>query len=117
MSNLFFSDNVFYSIRKLNPHLSIFMTSYLYLLLNWKRLKLACGVKGNTLRNTLIRNCRTACICAFFVAISLKACLIQLLTSCKTNSYDNFNISHQTSALVISFMCNMGVIECNAFCS
>ena len=28
------------------PHLSIFLTSYLYLLLNWKSPKLACGVIG-----------------------------------------------------------------------
>ena len=34
MSNFFFSHNVFYSIRKLYPHLSIFLTSYLYLQLN-----------------------------------------------------------------------------------
>ena len=39
MSNFFFSHNVFYSIGKLYPHLSIFLTSYLYLLLNWKSLK------------------------------------------------------------------------------
>ena len=42
----FFSHNVFYSIGKLYSHLPIFMTSYLYLLLNWKRPKLACEVKG-----------------------------------------------------------------------
>ena len=35
-SNFFFSHNVFYSTRKLYPHLPIFLTSYLYLLLNWK---------------------------------------------------------------------------------
>ena len=46
MSNFFFSHNVFYSIRNLYPHLSIFMTSYHYLLLNWKSPKLACEVKG-----------------------------------------------------------------------
>ena len=28
------------------PHLSIFLKSYLYLLLNWKSPKLACEVKG-----------------------------------------------------------------------
>ena len=33
-SNFFFSHNVFYSIRQLYPHFSIFMTSCLYLLLN-----------------------------------------------------------------------------------
>ena len=44
--NFFFSHNVFYSIRKLYPQLSIFLTSYLYLLLNWKSSKLACEVKG-----------------------------------------------------------------------
>ena len=32
--------------QKLYPHLSIFLTFYLYLLLNWKSLKLACEVKG-----------------------------------------------------------------------
>ena len=46
MSNFFFSHNVFYSIRKLYPHSSIFLTSYLYLLLNWKSPKLAYEVKG-----------------------------------------------------------------------
>ena len=45
-SNFFFSHNVFYSIRKFYPHLSIFFTSYLYLLLNWKSPKLASEVKG-----------------------------------------------------------------------
>ena len=35
-SNFFFSHNLFYSIRKLYAHLSIFLTSHLYLLLNWK---------------------------------------------------------------------------------
>ena len=35
-SNFFSSHNVFYSIIKLYSHLSIFWTSYLYLLLNWK---------------------------------------------------------------------------------
>ena len=44
-SNFFFSHHVFYSIRKLYPHLSIFLTLYLYLLLNWKRLKLPCEIK------------------------------------------------------------------------
>ena len=44
-SNFFFSHNVFYSIRKLHHHLSIYMTSYLYLLLSWKSQKLACDVK------------------------------------------------------------------------
>ena len=44
-SNFFFSHNVFYSIRKLYPHLSIFLTLYLYLLLNWKSPKLAYQVK------------------------------------------------------------------------
>ena len=39
-------NNVFYSVRKLYPHLSVFMTSCLYLLLNWKSPKLACEVKG-----------------------------------------------------------------------
>ena len=46
MSNFFLSHNVFYSIRKLYPHLSIFMTSYLYLLLNWKSPKFQHEVKG-----------------------------------------------------------------------
>ena len=41
-SNFFFSHHVFYSVRKLCPHLSIFLTSYLYLQQNWKSLKLAC---------------------------------------------------------------------------
>ena len=42
MSNFsFFPHNVFYSIRYLYLHLSTFLTSYLYLLLNWKSLKLA----------------------------------------------------------------------------
>ena len=45
MSNFFFSHTVFYSIRKLYPHLSIFLTSYLYLLLNRKSPKLAYQVK------------------------------------------------------------------------
>ena len=45
-SNFFFFHNVFYLTRKLYPHLSIFLTLYLYLLLNWKSLKLARGVKG-----------------------------------------------------------------------
>ena len=40
-SNFFFSHNVVNSIRKLYPHVSIFLTSYLYLLLNWKSPKLA----------------------------------------------------------------------------
>ena len=39
-------NNVFYPIRQLYPHLSIFLTSYLYLLLNLKSLKLAYEVKG-----------------------------------------------------------------------
>ena len=46
LSNFFFSHNVFYPIRKWYTQLSIFMTSYLYLLLNWKSLKLAYQVKG-----------------------------------------------------------------------
>ena len=45
-SNFFFSHNVYYSIRKLYPHLLIFFTSYLYLVLNWKSPKLAYEVKG-----------------------------------------------------------------------
>ena len=45
-SNFFFSHNVFHSIIKLCPHLSKFLTSYLYLLLNCKSPKLACEVKG-----------------------------------------------------------------------
>ena len=45
-SNFFFSHNVFYSIRKLYPHFSVLLTSYLYFLRNWKSLKLACEVKG-----------------------------------------------------------------------
>ena len=44
-SNFFFSHNVFFSIRKLYPYLSVFMTSYLYFPLNWKSLKLAYQVK------------------------------------------------------------------------
>ena len=44
-SIFFFSHNVFYSIRKLYPHLSEFLT-YLYLLLISKSLKLACEVEG-----------------------------------------------------------------------
>ena len=39
-SNFSFSHNVFYLIRNVYPHLSIFLTSYLYLLLNWKIPKL-----------------------------------------------------------------------------
>ena len=39
--NFSFSHNVFNSIRWLYPHFSIFLTPYLYLLLNWKNLKLA----------------------------------------------------------------------------
>ena len=45
-SNFFFPHNVLYSIRKLYPHLSIFLTPHLYLLLNWKSPKLACEVRG-----------------------------------------------------------------------
>ena len=45
-SNFFFSHNVFYSIREMNPHLSIFLTSYLYLMMNLKSLKLAYEEKG-----------------------------------------------------------------------
>ena len=45
-SNFFFSHNVFYSIGKLYSYLSIFLTSYLDFLLNWKSLKLACEIKG-----------------------------------------------------------------------
>ena len=45
-SSLSFSHNVSYSIGCLNPYLSIFFTSYLYLLLNWKTPKLAYQVKG-----------------------------------------------------------------------
>ena len=45
-SNFFFSHDVFYSVRKLYPFLSIFLTSYLYLLLNVKSLILAYQVKG-----------------------------------------------------------------------
>ena len=45
-NNSFFSLNVFYSTRKLYPHLSIFLISYLYLFLKWKSLKLAYEVKG-----------------------------------------------------------------------
>ena len=37
-SNFSFSHNVFNLIRWLYPHLPIFLTSYLYLLLNWKSL-------------------------------------------------------------------------------
>ena len=44
-SNFSFSHNVFYSIRYLYLHLSTFLT-YLYLLLNWKSLKLAYQVNG-----------------------------------------------------------------------
>ena len=40
MSNFSFSHNVFYSIRYLYPHLSIFLTLYLYLLLCGKELTL-----------------------------------------------------------------------------
>ena len=36
----------FLLIRKLYPHLSIFLISYLYLLLYWKSPKVACEVKG-----------------------------------------------------------------------
>ena len=50
MSNFFFSHNVFYSIRNLYPHLSIFMTLFLYLLLNWKSPKLAYEVKDLTVK-------------------------------------------------------------------
>ena len=32
--------------QKIYSHLSKFLTSYLYLLLNWKSPKLACEVKG-----------------------------------------------------------------------
>ena len=45
-SNFSFSHNVFYSVKELYPHLSIFLTSYLYLLLKWKSLKLTYQVKG-----------------------------------------------------------------------
>ena len=41
----FFSYNVFYSIRKFYPHLSIFLT-YFHLLLNWKSLKLSNFLSG-----------------------------------------------------------------------
>ena len=44
-----FFHNVFYSNRKLYPCLSIFITSYLYLLLNWRSPKLACEVKGEVM--------------------------------------------------------------------
>ena len=50
-SNFFFSHDVFYSIRKLYPHLSIFMTSYLCLLLNWKSPKVACELPCQTAQN------------------------------------------------------------------
>ena len=43
-SNFFFSHNVFYSIRKLYPHLSIFLKSYLHLQLNWKSPKSGEGL-------------------------------------------------------------------------
>ena len=46
MSNFSISHSVFYSIRSLYPHLSTFLTLYLYLLLNWKSLKVAYQVKG-----------------------------------------------------------------------
>ena len=45
-SNFFFFHNIFYSTRKLYSYLSIFSTTYLYLLLNWKSPKLAYEVKG-----------------------------------------------------------------------
>ena len=45
-SNFFFFHIVFYSIRKLYPYWSIFLTVYLYLLLKWKSQKLAYEVKG-----------------------------------------------------------------------
>ena len=48
-SNFFFSHNVFYSISSLYPHSPTFLTLYLYLLLNWKSLKLACNVKDYVL--------------------------------------------------------------------
>ena len=42
------SHNVFYSIRSLNPHLFVFLTSYLYLLLNLKSLKLPNRLRVKT---------------------------------------------------------------------
>ena len=39
--------------------LSIFLTTYLYLLLNWKSPKLACQVKGYT-NDTMSVSCRTS---------------------------------------------------------
>ena len=47
-SNFFLSHILFCKIRKVYPHLSIFLTSYLYLMLNWKSPKLAYEVKGYT---------------------------------------------------------------------
>ena len=46
-SDFFFSHNIFYTIRKLYLHSSIFLTSYCYLRLNRKSPKLASEVKGN----------------------------------------------------------------------
>ena len=46
MNNFSFSHNVFNSITKLHLYLSKFLPSYLYLLLNWKSVKLVCEVKG-----------------------------------------------------------------------
>ena len=46
------SRDVSYSIRKFYPHLSIFLTLYLYLLQNWKILKLAYQVMGQVIMQT-----------------------------------------------------------------
>ena len=47
MSNFFFSHNIFYSTRKLYLHLSIFLTSYLYLLLEEPKIdKLGKGLRN-----------------------------------------------------------------------
>ena len=52
-SNFFFSHNDFHSIRKFYPHLSIFLTSYFYLLLNLKSLKLTCWIRVKALPRML----------------------------------------------------------------
>ena len=50
MSNFFFSHHIFFSIKKVYPHLSIFLTSYLCLLLDWKS---KIGISGKGLKSNL----------------------------------------------------------------
>ena len=49
MSNFFFSHNVFYSVRKMYPHLSIFLTSYLFFAAEVEEPKIGIPGKGLSL--------------------------------------------------------------------